>query len=125
VLIGWIEEIVYYQGRYYILDRQQKGIQVFDDKGKFIFQLNKRGQGPGEYSELRSIYLNPFTSRIDILDLSVIHSYDLSGKHVKKYPPPTNSTIFFNSFVALNEKHMCYLREAEEKEFIIIMLRKA
>ena len=103
VLIGWIEEIVYYQGRYYVFDRQQNSVFVFDDKGRFIFQINKRGQGPGEYPLIRSIYLNPFTGNIDILGLSVIYSYDLSGKHVKTSPRIADLPNYPFNLIALDE----------------------
>ena len=103
VLIGWIEEITYNKGRYYVFDRQQHRIYVFDDSGKFMFQINKRGQGPGEYITIRSIYLNPFTGNIDLADFGYICSYNLSGNFVKKIHPPSDLP-FYDNLLALNEK---------------------
>jgi len=103
-LIGYIEEIIHYQNRFYIFDRQQKRIYIFDDTGKFIFQINKLGRGPGEYTLIRSIFLNPFTRNIDILGLGFVYSYDLSGKHVKTSPQLANPPIYPFNLVALNEK---------------------
>lgn len=84
VLVGYCEEIVPYQNRYYIFDIKLAVVHIFDKDGKFIFQMNKRGQGPGEYTpHLTSIFLNPFTGNIDITDMGCIYSYDLTGKHVR------------------------------------------
>lgn len=103
VLIGWCEEVNYYQGRYYVFDRKQARIQVFDDKGKFIFQIDKRGQGPGEYSvHIASMYVNPFTETIDLVDQGRIFSYDLDGKHTRTLSRPENAQYLWN-LIALNE----------------------
>ena len=110
VLVGFVNEIIHYHGRYYVFDKQQKMVIIFDEMGKFIFQINKRGRGPGEYIEIKDIFLNPFTECIDILDIGAVHSYDLSGKHVKttrliNQDSPSSSLLQYPcSFIALNEK---------------------
>ncbi|MDR2119830.1 MAG: 6-bladed beta-propeller [Tannerella sp.] len=52
VLIGQLRKIIFHNGRYYTFDRQQQTVHVFDDKGKFIFKIDGRGQGPDEYPSL-------------------------------------------------------------------------
>jgi hypothetical protein len=104
VLIGWCEKIIHYQNKYYIFDRQQNRVFVFDNTGKFIFQINKRGQGPGEYTFISDIFVNPFTETIDILGLGFIYSYDLSGRYVSTYPQFVNPMITPTDFIRLNEK---------------------
>jgi len=110
VLIGYCEEIVYYQNRYYIFDRKQLSVQVFDDAGKFIFQIDKRGQGPGEYTDLTSMILNPFTGNIDLTGMGFIYSYDLTGKHVKTFLRPENQTNYYWNFIAINANmYVCFV----------------
>ncbi len=105
VLIGICEEIIHYQDRYYVFDRQQYKVYIFDDTGNFIFQINKHGRGPGEYTEMRSIFLNPFTNNIDILDFGCLYSYDLSGKYVKTIQLANlNPPIYPYNLIVLNEK---------------------
>lgn len=102
-LIGWCEEIIHYQNRYYIFDRKQARIQVFDEKGNFILKIDKRGQGPGEYSvHVASIFVNPFTETIDLIDQGRIYSYDLEGEYIRTLPRPQNAHYFWN-FIALSE----------------------
>lgn len=103
ILIGYCEELNYYQGRYFIFDRKQSKIQVFDENGKFIFQIDKRGQGPDEYFDITSMFLNPFTGNIDLTCLGFIYSYDLTGKHVRTLSRPKNSSMYYWNFIALDE----------------------
>jgi hypothetical protein len=103
VLIGYCEEVICYQNRYYLFDRKQYRVYVFDETGKFIFQINKRGQGPGEYTNLFSILVNPFTGNIDLTGLGNIYSYDMSGNHVKTSLRPENASGYFYNFIALKE----------------------
>lgn len=110
IIIGRCEEIFYHQNRYYIFDSKQLSVQVFDETGKFIFQISKRGQGPGEYIDLTSMIFNPFTGNIDLTGLGNIYSYDLSGKHVRTLFRPENATAYFWNFIALNENlYVCYV----------------
>lgn len=103
ILIGYCEEVIQYQNRYYIFDRKPHKVQIFDMNGKFIFQIDKRGQGPGEYIDLTSIIINPFTGNIDLTGLGCIYSYDLTGKHVRTLSRPENSTNYFWNFIPINE----------------------
>lgn len=95
ILVGYCEDIVLYQNRYYIFDRKRAVVQIFDQDGKFVFLIDKRGQGPGEYTpNLTSISLNPFTDNIDITDMGCIYSYDLTGKHVRTIPRSEEASGF-------------------------------
>ena len=76
-LIGEIHKILAMNNTFYILDRQfAKAIKVFDSKGKFQFEINKLGKGPGEY-----LYIYDF----DIDAKGNIYVLDLGNKKVIKY----------------------------------------
>ena len=84
ILIGRLNKVTFHQDRYYVLDRRRI-IHVFDGAGKFIYRIDKSGQGPGEYNMAYDFAINPFTGYLDLLDpLGYIFSYDLSGNFVKK-----------------------------------------
>lgn len=52
-LLGYINKILYRNGKYYILDRiQNNGVFIFDEAGHFLSSIVKPGEGPGEYIEL-------------------------------------------------------------------------
>ncbi len=50
-LIGEIKKIVIQNDKLYVLNSQST-IKVFDDKGKFLSGIDKKGRGPGEYIEI-------------------------------------------------------------------------
>jgi len=110
VLVGYCEEIFFYKNRYYIFDGQQNSILVFDDQGEFIFQLKKRGQGSEEYIDIRSVFLNPITETIDITDMAIIYSYDLSGKFVRRSLRPEIIPNYYDAIIAINkETYICFV----------------
>jgi len=66
-LIGEVDRIIYRNRKYYL--RTTHGMQngklsVFDKVGKYLWGLNKRGDGPGEYNELNDFSI---TDRGNIL----------------------------------------------------------
>ena len=78
-------------GQYLVWVKQHKGLiyinnlfkqlLVFDMNGKFIREIGRLGQGPGEFSDLRDfIFTNE--DAIEILDFLKIESYTLDGKHI-------------------------------------------
>ncbi|WP_301705613.1 6-bladed beta-propeller [uncultured Parabacteroides sp.] len=111
ILIGYCEDLVPFQNRYYIFDRKRAVVQIFDQDGKFISLIDKRGQGPGEYTpNLTSIFLNPFTGNIDITDMGCIYSYDLTGKHVRTIPRSKDASGFYWNLIALSDNlYVCHI----------------
>jgi hypothetical protein len=57
-LIGKISNIRYGQGKYFIMDEQQKSVIIFNDKGKHISTINRKGGGPCEYYDLYDMRLS-------------------------------------------------------------------
>ena len=84
VLIAWISKIIVHQDYYYVLDMPQSIIFVFDTTGNFLFKIDKKGQGPGEYIFISDFIINPFSSNLELLDPSgPVHVYDLSGNYIE------------------------------------------
>ena len=85
-LIGRFNKLIYEHQRFYIQDRQQSAVFVFDSTGMFLFStLAFQGQGPGEYMSMTDFCINPFTGNLEILDASnyVIRVYDKDGIFIK------------------------------------------
>ena len=84
VLIAGIGKLVVHGGRYYALDPTQSVIFVFAQTGDFIFKLDKKGRGPGEYQFISDFDINPFTNNLELLEPDgFVHVFDLSGNFIE------------------------------------------
>jgi len=80
-LIGIINRIVYKNGKYYIRSTQSMlhgKLSVFDNAGKYLWGLNKIGNGPGEYPELKDFAIAE-NGNIIVLSYRKIIKYDSTG----------------------------------------------
>jgi len=83
VLIAGISKVVVHKDNYYALDPTQSIIFVFDQTGKFLFKIDKKGQGPGEYVFIVDFNINPFSGNLELLEpFGKVNLYDLSGSHI-------------------------------------------
>lgn len=85
-IMGEISKIIFYENKYYLLDRSKgKKIYVFDDKGNFIRSIGKKGNGPGEYSNLEDFTINENTGQIILLGFpSIVYVYDRQGQFINQ-----------------------------------------
>ena len=84
VLVARIQKIIIHEDRYYMLDIIQSIIFVFDQTGKFIFKIDKKGRGPGEYSFIRDFNINTFSGNLEILEpYGTVYVYDLTGNYIE------------------------------------------
>lgn len=51
-LLGELEKIYESDGRLYILDKRKAAVFVFDKSGKYLYKIERRGNGPEEYVEV-------------------------------------------------------------------------
>lgn len=58
-LITAIGRIIEYDDRYYILDDRIAVLFCFDKQGKFIYKIDKNGNGPDEYSLIYETIIKP------------------------------------------------------------------
>ncbi|MDR3247013.1 MAG: 6-bladed beta-propeller [Prevotellaceae bacterium] len=85
-LIGMISQILFYKDRFYILDEEYvKSIFCFDKSGKFLFEINRVGHGPGEYLSPESISINYDTDQLLLFCGTTlqIFTFDLDGNYIK------------------------------------------
>jgi len=73
--IGKITKVIYKKNKYYIFDRANSVIFIFNSKGKFINKLDKQGKGPKEYIELRDFDITE-EGNIEILSYNKILTYN-------------------------------------------------
>lgn len=85
-LIGDVDKILYYGGRFYILDRNvTKSLYVFDTLGKFNFKVHRVGVGPGEYVQPDDFVLDTLNQDIILVDAEQrkVIKYDLYNGNFK------------------------------------------
>ena len=84
VLIAGIYKMIVHEDNYYVLDPIQSIIFVFDKMGSFLFKIDNKGQGDGEYTHIQDFNINPFSGNIEILEAyGALHAYDISGNYIE------------------------------------------
>ena len=70
-----------------VTDPKGSAIILFDRTGKGLKNINKRGQGPGEYLMVSEIALDEDNNEMYVLDmiLTQIFVYDLQGKFIRSF----------------------------------------
>jgi hypothetical protein len=68
-------------GIIYVMDRKLFKIFLFDKNGKFLSAIGKRGEGPGNFTNLRSLYL--IGKYLVIVDDRNIHYFSPGGEYIK------------------------------------------
>jgi hypothetical protein len=85
-LITEITKIRTHNDRIYVLTGSISRMKLlcFDINGHFLFQIGKRGRGPGEYFTLRDFNINIWHQRIELYDIyndKMIY-YDFDGNYI-------------------------------------------
>ncbi len=85
-LIDRVDKVICQQNKIYVLDTKSAAVIVFDEQGKFLFNVRKRGNGPGEYTYLRDL---------DVDEEGNMYLVDLMTRNVLKYSPEGTYTSTF------------------------------
>ncbi len=111
-LIGEIAQILYHRDRYYIYDKAQDMVFIFDSAtGECIRRINSKGRGPQEYLAINNIDINREADELIVVDRlkSQVLFYDLDGnyKYVRTMPVLTGATLYLrdSSFVYQVHSH--------------------
>ena len=87
-LIGAIDKIQRYKGKFYVLDiRIANAVFIYNDDGKYLGKIHSVGEGYGSYYLPFDMIINPFTERIEIMDVRLrkILSYSLDGEFIEEW----------------------------------------
>ena len=133
VLISAISKAIFFNDRYYILDIKQQMLFSFDSSGKFLFKIDRKGQGPDEYLYLGNFNIDSFNSQLLLLEpFGHLLVFDLDGRFIEKirlpkeinaynevYPLDKDNLIF----ISLSEYHVVFYskitNEITEKRYLI------
>lgn len=85
-LLGFIKDLKYFNGKFYINDGNQ--VLVFNNDGDFLFKLGNQGGGPGEYGIVYSMAIDINRNLIYVSSVRKLIVFTDNNKLVyeKKYP---------------------------------------
>lgn len=114
-LVGKIGKIVKRGGFFFILS-EEKEILQFDEDGKFVSSLNKRGAGPGEYTMITDFSVSINSNKeleIWISDYSTIKKYQHKNNSWEQFAS-INYSYVINKFHIINENSILLLSGQNE-----------
>lgn len=84
-LIKKINDMAVSENRLFIFDEPQQTIWIFDRKGRYLNKIYKKGNGPGEYSQMYQFEYDPKNNQIVVLSSyqQKLLFYTLEGEHIK------------------------------------------
>lgn len=84
--IGKLGQFIVHDSAIFIIDKSNMSIIKVNNAGNPEVILNKKGEGPGEYSFIGDFDINIKTNEISILEpWGLIYKYDISGNYLNKY----------------------------------------
>lgn len=94
MLVNAIYNVLVYEDRIFLLDRQNQSVLIFSDKGQARALIHNQGNGPQEYVSLFSFALNPFDRSLHLFDDQARkeHVYDWDGHWQSVRPAPYKVT---------------------------------
>lgn len=116
-LVGQINKIKKYNNQYYILTSNHI-LFHFDENGKFISSLNKRGKGPEEYLSIEDfdVYPNGDKTEIwltDFTKIKIYNSTDLSFLRTINFP------FVVHKFKRINNDRLLLMTGQNEKSLTL------
>ena len=89
-IIGYIEKIVIYKEKIYILDTQTESLFVFDINGNYLFKISQIGRGPEDYIQVDFFDIDPHNDNIVLTDLMgyFVMIFDKEGKFISRRKIP-------------------------------------
>ena len=114
-------------GEKYILVKNKTrdgNIFIYDRNGKAIRKINRKGQGPEEYTDASRITLDESNDEMFVNDLSKIIVYDLHGNFKRSFnhkDDKENGSLFYTEIFNYDKDNLiCYDMFNKEISFVLI-----
>jgi len=128
-LCGGDAKVIGFTDKYIILSNNSAGnILIFNRQGKGIGKISKKGQGPGEYSNIFKCCYDSNTGEIFVYDIfqGKVFVYDLHGIFLRSFPAigqelKYNGLTYHEMMIYNHEYLICYTanKEVENPYFLI------
>jgi hypothetical protein len=114
-LIKQIEKIIFDNDRYYVFDREQSILFCFDSQGKFLFKIDRKGQGPEEYLDLAGFDIDNYNRQLLLVEpFGHLLTFDPDGKFISKIRLPKNPPAY-NDVYALDKDKVLFFSSTENQ----------
>ena len=102
-LLANIMKVIYSEGVYFVKDNKSKFLR-FDENGRLLNQIGRRGKGPGEYLYVSDFVIHPVTRNIFVSGgkPDQILAYSPEGKFLKPIP----LTIKYVTSMGISDKNL-------------------
>ncbi len=83
------------EGWIYVSDRRMNEIRIYDAEGTFINKIAERGRGPGEFTEISTMYIDPSQNHLIVVDRMNLRAtrFDRNGKYLETHLLPEGPVI--------------------------------
>ncbi|WP_455498294.1 6-bladed beta-propeller [Coprobacter sp.] len=94
----------------FVHDIKTNSIYVFNEKGKHLYNINKKGQGPGEYISLNKFLIDESKKQLIIYDADSrkLLYYTLNGKYIKEINKFGQNVIIRDIINLPDGNFLCY-----------------
>jgi hypothetical protein len=103
-LVGlYIKRTEIWNNKIFVVNALQShtNILCFDLSGKFLFKIDRMGQGPGEYTHLGDFIIDKHRDHLVTLNSPGFMHFDLQGNFLYKVTP--NDSYYVRNFIYLND----------------------
>lgn len=105
-LVGVVSKLeIANNGDLIVLDKTKGSVIRFNDRGKYLCHIGRRGNGHGEYITASDIAYERYNNSVIVLDESAgkLLSYDINGKYLSSFQLGYSPS----AFTVLDNNHMC------------------
>ena len=94
----------------FVHDIKTNSINVFNEKGKHLYNVSKKGQGPGEYISLSKFLIDELKKQLIIYDADSkkLLYYTLNGKYIKEINKFGQNVIIRDIINLPDGNFLCY-----------------
>lgn len=109
-LIHRIANVFVAEGKIILPDYKTHEIYIFDESGKYLSKISRRGRGPQEYIGMSAAMFNPKTQNIMVYSLqqTKLLFYDLDGMFIREIPDFSDKMLIRDIINTPNGNYLCY-----------------
>ncbi|MCH7412433.1 6-bladed beta-propeller [Belliella sp. R4-6] len=97
MIIGEIAKMIHHNGHVYIFDRHTESIFIFTDEGEFVNAIQRKGEGPEEYGDIKDFEVDRNSGNVLIYSprSQKILRYTITGEFLGAMNNKIQHTSFF------------------------------